>query len=218
MKEVANELIGLGEKILDPNFKGENLDILGFVVPSSLEEVGLVGATASIAKLAKVISDHFFAKNFEKFTNELGYITPEQKIKFYEKYPKKKIQDFGEQAILLLNKIEMPLAAKMIGKAHYLLVLGEIDESTYFNYCHIAKNINYYIYENLLKVYQHSEPQIFTGGVFSLMESLGLMFEIQEGLYASDVPDENNPQIKLIRYMRSEFGKEFYHRIIEALI
>ena len=27
----------------------------------------------------------------------------------------------------------MPLAAKMIGRVHYLLILGEIDKATYFN-------------------------------------------------------------------------------------
>lgn len=218
MKEVVNEIIGLGEKIVDQNIKGGNLEVLGLVVPSTLEEVGVLGVVVSAVKGAIALNDHLFSKRFEDFTSELTSLTTEQKIRFYEKYSKKNIQDFGEQAILLLNKIEMPLAAKLIGRAHYLLVSGEIDESTYFNYCHVSKNINRYIYENLLSTYTNSDQQIFKGGVFSLLESLGLMFEIREGLYPSKAADENNPQIKITRYMKSDFGKDFYQQIVGPYI
>lgn len=218
MKNAFNEVSTLAEKVLDQNIKGENLEVLGLVVPSSLEEVGLYGLAASFAQGAKIINDHLFTRAFEKFSDELKYLTPDQKMEFYNKHSKKKIQEFGEQAILVLNKIEMPLAAKMIGRAHYLLVLDEIDETTYFNYCHVSKNLNYYLFENLRAVYESLDEKIFKGGVFSLMEGLGLMFEIHEGTFASAAADENNPQAKVTRYMRTEFGSGFYKNIIEPFI
>lgn len=218
MKNVLNEVSTLAEKVLDQNIKGENLDVLGLVVPSSLEEVGLYGLGVSFVKGAKILNDHLFSKAFEKFSNELRGLTHDQKMKFYNKYSKKNIQEFGEQAILVLNKIEMPLAAKMIGRAHCLLVLDEIDETTYFNYCHVSKNLNYYLFENLRAVYESLDKKIFIGGVFSLMEGLGLMFEIHEGTFASSAADENDPQAKVTRYMKTEFGLGFYKNIIEPFI
>lgn len=210
MKEVANELIGLGEKVLDPNFKGENLDVLGLAIPSTLEDVGLFGAAVSVAKGAKVISDHFFAKNFEKFTNELGYITAEQKIKFYNKYSKKNIQDFGEQAILLLNKIEVPLAAKMMGKAHYLLVINEIDENVYLNYCYIIKQLNLYLLKNIKLVFENYNEIPESGGLHTTLFNLGLMQEAMQQLYPGSLPPKT--------YLQSQFGWDFYNHIIQPFI
>ena len=82
MKNIVNEVSSLAEKVLDQNIKGENLDVLGLVVPSSLEEVGVYGFGISIAKCAIVLNDHLFSRAFEKFSNELTRLTPEQKIKF----------------------------------------------------------------------------------------------------------------------------------------
>ena len=150
MRNTSNEVSTLVEKVLDQNIKGENLDVLGLVVPSNLEEVGLYGLGVSLVNSARAISDHIFSKSFEKFSHELKGLTPDQKIKFYDRYSTRDIQEFGEQAILILNKIEMPLASKMMGKAHYLLVLGEISEDVYHNYCYIIKNINLYLFQEIL--------------------------------------------------------------------
>ena len=207
MKTVVNEVVGLAEKIADQSIKGKNLEVLGLAVPSSFEEVGLAGVTVSIVKAAKAISDHLFSKAFANFTNELASLTPEQKMRFFDKYSEKNIQEFGEQALLILNKIEMPLASKMMGKAYYLWVLEEIKEGDYSNYCHIIKNLNLYLFTQIKEVYGKNVLMDFSGGVYALLASYGLVDEVPKGMYPSNT-------VSATEYSKSEFGKLFFERIV----
>lgn len=209
MKNTSNEVRTLAEKILDQNIKGENLDVLGLVVPSYLEEVGLYGLGVSLVNSARVINDRIFSKSFEKFSHELKGLTPDQKIRFYERYSTKDIQEFGEQAILILNKIEMPLASKMMGKAHYLLVLGEISEDVYHNYCYIIKNINLYLFKEIKKIFTSSEV-LFKNGVANNLYNLALL----EEEYVNEFP--TGPVFQ--GYKKSEFGNTFYFKIINPFV
>ena len=145
-------------------------------------------------------------------------VTDEEKIKFFNTHGGKTVKDIEEGVILLLNKIEMPLAANMIGRSHRLLMQEEISKEIFHNYCHVIKNLNQYIYDNLVSVYGNPDKKIFDGGVFSLMESLGLTFEVQEGLFPRDLSDDDNPAPNIRRYMKTYFGEEFYKRIIEPYI
>lgn len=208
MKNVVNEVIGLSEKVADQNFKGENLEFLGLNVPSTFEEVGIFGIAVSTAKCTKVLSDYIFAKNFKDFINELDSLTSEQKMRFFDKYSKKNIQDFGEQALLLLNKIEMPLAAKMLGKSHYLLVLEEISEDEYLNYSHIIKNLNLYLLKQIKDVYGKNTLMDFSGGVYALLANYGILNEIPTSMHPSSVSNTTE-------YSKSEFGRLFFKRIVE---
>ena len=207
MKSVVNETVGLIEKFADQSLQVKNLEVLGLAIPSTLEEVGVVGVTVSVIKSAKTISDYFFSKAFENFTHQLDNLTPEQKVKFFNKYSKKDIQEFGEQALLLLNKIEMPLASKMMGKAYYLWVLEEINEGEYLNYCHIIKNLNIYLFKQIQEVYGMNVIMDFSGGVYALLASYGLVDEVPKGMHPSST-------VRSTEYSKSEFGQLFFDRIV----
>lgn len=211
MKNVGTELLGLVEKIADENLKVGNLDVLGVEVPSALAGVGLYGVTASLVKGAKAINDYLFSRSVKNFAEELENLTPEQKMRFFNRYSAKSIQEFGEQALLLLNKIEMPLAAKMLGKAHYLLVLEEISESEYINYSHIIKNLNLYLFKQIQEVYGKNVLMDFSGGVYTLLSSLGIVNEIPTGMFPSNT-------VSTTEYSKCEFGKLFYERIVEPFV
>lgn len=212
MKGLSSELIGLTEKIADQSLKGKNLEVLGLEIPSTLEEVGIVGAVSSIAKILISLRDVAFTKAFQEFYGELSELTPEQKIKFYEKYSNKKIQEFGEQAVLMLNKIEAPIAANMMGRAHFLLVANEIDEDTYYNYCFVIKNINNYLLTKIKEVFSIKRANDkYQGGVYSMLYSLALMVEVpKEHLYTGHQQSTE--------YMQSQFGGKFYRDIIQKVI
>lgn len=209
MKNTSNEVSTLVEKVLDQNIKVENLDVLGLVVPSNLEEVGLYGLGVSLVNSARAISDHIFSKSFETFSDELKGLTPDQKIRFYDRYSTRDIQEFGEQAILILNKIEMPLASKMMGKAHYLLVLGEISEDVYHNYCYIIKNINLYLFQEIKKIFTSSED-LFKSGVANNLYNLALLEEEYINVFPTGPVFQG--------YKKSEFGYTFYLNIIKPFV
>lgn len=193
---------------MDSSIKISGLSILGIGVPSSLGEIGVIGTIFSGLKIASYLRDQQFENSFQKFALELEAITDEQKQNFFNKFSKKKIEDFGQQAILLLNKIEMPLAAKMMGKAHYLLVLDEISEDEYFNYCHIIKNLNTYLFRQITEIYSKNTLIDFSGGVYTLLSSLGIVNEVPTGNFPSNT-------VSATEYSKSEFGKLFYERIIK---
>lgn len=121
---------------------------------------------------------------------------------------KKTVEEFGEQALLLLNKIEMPLAAKMLGKAHYLLVLEEITSEEYLNYCHIIKNINLYLYGQINEVYGKNTLFDFSGGVYSLLANYGIVNEVPTGNFPSS-------SFSSTEYSKCTFGQIFYERIVK---
>ena len=119
MKRLTGGLQTLAEKFLDPVLNLGALDLLGVSVPDHFTGVGAIGVLAATNNISNYIRDIQFERDFAAFTAELDSITVEQKIDFYQKYSKKRVKDFGDQVILLLGKIEMPLAAKLMGRAHY---------------------------------------------------------------------------------------------------
>lgn len=211
MTKSTEEALALVEKVTDTSIKIGSLSVLGIDVPSFAGEVGLIGAAFSVLKIASHIRDQQFESSFQKFHLELETLTDEQKLRFFNRFSKKKVEDFGQQAILLLNKIEMPLAAKMMGKAHYLLVLDEISEDEYFNYCHIIKNVNTYLFRQITEIYGKNILMDFSGGVYTLLSSLGIVNEVPTGNFPSNT-------MSATEYSKSEFGKLFYERIIEPFL
>lgn len=203
------ELISLTEKLADPNLKVGNLDILGLSIPATLGEIGVFGVALSLYQSSKAVNEYIFSRSFESFTKELSSLTLDQKSKFFDKYSNKNIQEFGEQALLILNKIEMPLAAKMMGKAHYLLVLDKIDSERYENYCFIIKSINSYLFKEICKTYK-SQENIFRGGAASYLYSLALLNEHYENEFPT------GPVFK--GYKKYQFGEDFFTDILLPFI
>lgn len=212
MTKAIEEVLALSEKVVDSTIKIGGLSLLGLEIPKSVEDVGVLGAAFSIMKIGSYIRDSQFERSFQKLASELDSLTFEQKQNFFNKYPKKDVVEFGEQAILLLNKIEMPLAASMMGKAHYLLVLGEITKYEYFNYCHVIKNINNYLFNNLCTIYTSDLSEIYEGGLYSLLEGLGLLKEHQQPSYAGRAVEPTR------KFECSDFGKSFFKSIVEPFM
>lgn len=211
-------LSNIVEKVLDPVLNLELLGYLGLSVPEMASGIGIYGLTKATHNLSASIHAEQFAKSLESVTFELQPVTVEDKIKFFNTYGDRTVKEIGETIILLLNKIEMPLASNLIGRTHRLLMQAEIDKETFYNYCHVIKNLNQYVYDNLVGVYGDPEEKLFYGGVFSLLESLGLTFEVREGLFPSGPADEDNPNPKKRRYMKTDFGEKFYERIIKPYV
>lgn len=208
MSKVKDEVLGIIEKLGDSAIKVKDLDILGIPVPTSIEDAGAVGVLYGAYKAVSYFRENTFSKAFVQFNNELRSLSDEQKIRFYKKYGKKGVQGFGEQALLMLNKIEMVLAAKMLGKAHYMLAIEKIDEDTYYNYGHIVKSINPYLFNNIVKIFQEDHAErAYEGGLYLTLSSLGLMSEADAQLYPGSLPKTG--------YEISEFGKKFYEDIVE---
>jgi len=218
MSNIKDGVVSVVEKILDPIFKLETLAILGLEMPSNISETGALGLTIAAGNTVQAIRNYQFEEAFRKLTIEIEILTSEQKLAFLQKYSNKSVREFGEQAIILLDKIEMPLAASMIGKAHYLLVLGEIDDEDYYNFCHVIRNLNKYMFDNLVDVYQKPKEKRYQGGVYTLFANYDLMFKLAQPLYprGNNALQENIPDFD--DYALSNFGHVFCEKIIKPFI
>lgn len=218
MSSIKESVVSLVEKTLDPIFKLETLEILGLTLPSNISEIGAVGLTIAAGNTVQTIRNYQFEEAFKKFTIEIEILTTEQKISFFQKHPNKNVREFGEQAIILLDKIEMPLAASMIGKAHYLLVLGEIGREEYYNFCHVIRNLNQYMFTKLIDVHQSPKEKRHQGGVYALFANYGLMSKLVQPLYPSGSNAIENNIPDLDDYALSDFGTVFCEKIIKPFI
>lgn len=217
MGNIKDGVVSVVEKIVDPIFKLETLAILGFTPPSSISEVGALSLTIAASNTVQSIRNYQFEEAFRKLTIEIEVLTKDEKLAFFQKYSKKSVREFGEQAIILLDKIEMPLAASMIGKAHYLLALGEIDADDYYNFCHVIRNLNKYMFTQLVDVYQNPKEKRHQGGVYALFANYGLMVKLVQPLYPrDDTLLENIPDFD--EYSLSNFGDVFCEKIIKPFI
>lgn len=210
MTKIKDEALVLAEKFVDSEVKIGDFSILGISLPVAFEEVGMLGILVSGIKISSYIRDKQFTKAFQNFTAELSGLTADEKQNFFNKYSQKRVEDFGEQALLLLNKIETSIAAKMIGKAHYLLILGDIEEERYNNYCHIIKNLNLYLLKNIRSIYEKHNDVPESGGLYTTLFNLGLMCEAEQKLYPGSLPPKT--------YVQSLFGWEFYNQIVQPFI
>lgn len=218
MSNIQDNAISITEKIADPIFKLETLSILGLTMPNSISDIGLVGLAIAASNTFQSIRNYQFEQAFRKLTIEIENVTTDQRLAFFQKYSKKNVCELGEQAIMLLDKIEMPLAASMIGKAHYLLILGEIDEDDYYNFCHVIRNLNKYMFDQLVDVFQKPNEMRHQGGVYALFANYGLMSKLVQPLYPSDANTlrENIPGFD--DYALSNFGFVFCEKIIKPFI
>jgi hypothetical protein len=217
MSSIKESVVSLVEKTLDPTLNLETLTILGLTMPNGISEIGALGLTIAACNTVQSIRTYQFEEAFRKFTIEIEVLTIDEKLAFFQKYSKKSVRELGEQAIILLDKIEMPLAASMIGKAHYLLALDEIDVDDYYNFCHVIRNLNKYMFTQLVDVYQNPKEKRHQGGVYALFANYGLMFKLVQPLYPSDnTLLENIPDFD--EYALSNFGYVFCEKIIKPFI
>lgn len=218
MSGIKDGVLSVVEKVLDPVLKLETLKILGLTIPNSISDIGAIGLTIAVGNTVQTIRNYQFEEAFRKFTTEIEILTEEQKIGFFQKYSDKNVREFGEQAIILLDKIEMPLAASMLGKAHYLLALGEINRDEYYNFCHVIRNLNQYMFTRLVDVHQNKKSMRHQGGVYALFSNYGLMNKLVQPVFPSGKAalEKNIPDLD--DYALSEFGTVFCEKIIEPFM
>lgn len=73
MSNIIHELLSLTEKISDQNIKVENIDALNYF--ETLGDVGVLGASISICKLANAVQERLFSKNFQRFFLQLNVLS-----------------------------------------------------------------------------------------------------------------------------------------------
>ncbi|ABA75240.1 hypothetical protein K7459_12755 [Pseudomonas fluorescens] len=127
-----------------------------FGIDGVLKDVPILNIIVSLHKAGNKISAHFFAKNMLAFLTEINRVPNEKRIEFLNENcaNEEGIENVGEVTLMILDKLDHPKLATMLGRAFALMTLGEIDKYVFDIYAHTIKVMNPYLLQQLKQCYQ----------------------------------------------------------------
>ncbi|MBF0537540.1 MAG: hypothetical protein HQL03_04705 [Nitrospirae bacterium] len=99
-----------------------------FMESGGLDGIPVVGTLNGIWKAGEEITHELFVRKILRFLEALDITTPEERSRFTEWLEsKEKTERFGETILLLIDKIDDTVKAKIIGRIMAALIKGHID-------------------------------------------------------------------------------------------
>lgn len=209
------------ERSLIASIKGsknsaELVDKLGEVAIDSLIDSGvlrdipIIGTAISIYKAGNEISAHIFAKKIACFLSEVEKISTKERLDFFASLPEADGEEsLGEALLLILEKLDNYMLAKMLGKAFRLLAEGQLSKQSYEIYLHAIKQLNPYLISQIKQFYAHKS--------FSAIDYLAAVALSNCGIVKMAILstiDKNTQEINTSP-QRTEFGRMFYESIVQ---
>lgn len=176
------------------------------VADSALKEVPILSTIINMYKMGNNVAAYFFAKNLMAFLAEVDKVSTEKRIEFLDErcLDDEGIESVGEMALMILDKIDHPKLATMLGRAFALMVNGTLTNYQFEMYAHIIKNLNSYLIYQLKQAYRVKGMTGVDGPAGGLLANYGLV-EIGARLATGPSP---------YAYCQGVFGQNFYDRII----
>ncbi|HEY5995353.1 MAG TPA: hypothetical protein VIU46_12235, partial [Gallionellaceae bacterium] len=140
----ADLVSNLGEVALD-----------SFLTDGVLKDIPVIGTALTLHKAGNDIAAYFFAKKVLAFMTEIDKIPQDKRNKFVQDHlSSDDSDDVGETTLMLIDKIDHPLMAKLLGRAFALFVNGKISRETFEIYSYAIKNLNTYLVRQIESFYQ----------------------------------------------------------------
>jgi hypothetical protein len=141
----------LMDSIIEPNTDAMNdiaeslLDgLLEGTISEAAQEIPIIKSVVGIAKAGIGIKDYYFQKKLIRFL--LGVNKTDKDIckKLGEAYKDKKAkQDFGEQILMTIDRLETSKKIDALIKLFSAFAKGEISQNEFFRYSYILENIDF---------------------------------------------------------------------------
>lgn len=181
-----------------------------FSVDGVLKEIPILGVFVSLCKAGNEVAAYFFAKNMLAFLAEVDKVSLEERVKFLDENcaGEDGIENVGEVALMILDKLDHPKLAAMLGRAFALMVIGTITKYEFDLYAHIIKILNPYLQKQLNQCYQFQGMMGLDVPAASLLANYGLIDLKNNGMSTASVL--NSPKLP----QKNDFGQAFYNRII----
>ncbi|MCX2708341.1 MULTISPECIES: hypothetical protein [unclassified Pseudomonas] len=127
-----------------------------FGVDGVLKDIPILSIAVSLYKMGNKVSAYFFAKNMLAFLVEVDKVPSEKRIEFLDENcaDESGVEHVGEVALMILDKLDHPKLAAMLGRAFALLALGTINKYTFNIYAHVIKAMNPYLQQQLIQCYR----------------------------------------------------------------
>lgn len=181
-----------------------------FGIDGVLKDVPILNIIVSLYKAGNKISAHFFAKNVLAFLTEINRVPNEKRIEFLNKNcaTEEGIENIGEVTLMILDKLDHPKLATMLGRAFSLMTLGVIDKHAFDIYAHTIKMMNPYLLQQLKQCYLAENAMAVDGPAASILANYGLL---KVGYKLDRSGDTSGMDLSIAP---TDFGKFFYKKIV----
>ncbi|MEJ5906177.1 hypothetical protein V7V80_15950 [Pseudomonas kermanshahensis] len=138
-----------GELAIDAVLEGHGIDDV-------LKDIPILNIAVSLYRMGNKVSAYLFAKNMLAFLMEIDKVPNQKRIEFLNENcaDDAGVENVGEVALMILDKLDHPKLAAMLGRAFALLTLGTISKYTFDIYAHVIKAMNPYLQQHLKQCYQ----------------------------------------------------------------
>lgn len=175
-----------------------------------LKDIPILNIVVSLCKAGNKITAYFFAKNMMAFIAEVDKVPPKKRMEFLDKNcaDEAGVENVGEVALMILDKLDHPRLAAMLGRAFALMAIGTISIREFNMYAHIIKAMNPYIIEQLTQVYKYEGMIAIDLPAARLLASYGLM------TVGTMLNRTGNTSLMELNIEKTGLGQTFYERII----
>ena len=193
-----------GEVVIDAVMQKE------FGIDGVLKDIPILSIMISLYKAGNKIPAYFFAKNMLAFLTEINKVPSEKRIEFLNKNCSDEdgIENVGEVTLMILDKLDHPKLAAMLGRAFALMTLGAITKYQFDIYAHIIRTMNPYLQKQLKQCYQAKGFIGVDAPAASILANYGLL---KVGYKLNHSGNTANMDISI---EPTGFGEVFYNRII----
>jgi hypothetical protein len=185
-----------------------------FLNDGLIKDIPFFGIPLSLLRAGNDVSAYFYAKKIIRFLAATENLSEDQRKHFIEEECSgdANIEKVGETTLMLLDKIESPQIAGMLGKAFALMVENTIPRSMFELYAHVIRNLNSYLIKQLIQCYQYENMVAVDVPTASMLSNLGLL----EVSISTNYSGSTNTMPR--SYGKTDFGKLFYGRIIDNTV
>lgn len=192
-----------GELAIDSVLKEHGID-------GVLKDIPILNIAVSLYQMGHKVSAYFFAKNMLAFLNEIDKVPNQKRIEFLNKNcaDDAGIENVGEVALMILDKLDSPKLAAMLGRAFALLTVGVIGKQAFDIYAHVIRGLNPYLQQQLIQCYRAKSMMAVDAPAAQILANYGLLKVGYKMNYSGDTADMN------LSIRPTDFGEAFYSKII----
>ncbi|WDY59637.1 hypothetical protein [Pseudomonas sp. PSKL.D1] len=174
-----------------------------------LKDIPILNVAISLYKAGNQISAYFFAKKMITFLAEINKVPSHTRIDFLNQNcsDESGVENVGEVALMILDKIDHPKLAAMLGRAFALLTIGAIGKQEFDIYAHIIKNLNPYLQRQMAQCYKIKGMMAVDAPTAQLLANYGLL-KVEYKLNSS------SNSLALSSINTSHLGEKFYTEIL----
>ena len=175
-----------------------------------LKDIPILNIAVSLHRMGNKVSAYFFAKNMLAFLMEIDKVPNQKRIEFLDENcaDDAGIESVGEVALMILDKLDHPKLAAMLGRAFALLTLGTISKYSFEIYAHTIKIMNPYLQQQLKQCYQFKGMIGVDLPAANILANYGLLevgYKISINGHTTSMP---------FSISTTPFGEVFYSKIL----